>query len=371
MATVIFTKYEQYNPQALQRLLMQMLEEGNLAGSIRPGERILLKPNLLSARQPDAGVTTHPAIVEAVAKAVLQIGATPVISDSPGGAIRGTKRVLENTGMANVAKRLGIETVPLETLGARTFELDDGETLYLTRFLDDVDGIINIPKLKTHSLILTTFAIKNLYGLVPGFRKAEYHKIYPSPKKFAWLLAEIYTRVSSKIRFTVMDGIVAMDGNGPSSGRLRNLGILALSDDAAAMESAFERLVGLKSPSPVMRELLNREIVPHYSLKWIGEPIRHIEDFQIPSNWIMRFVPSWFTRLAGTLVRVYPGVDLEKCIKCGECFRSCPVNAISMEAGKTPPAFDYGKCIRCLCCHEICPEKAVVFRKSWLASFIK
>ncbi len=371
MEKVFFAKCDNYDVPRIREILSNFLADTDYKDTIRSGERILLKPNLLSAREPERAVTTHPAIVEAVASIVIKMGATPIIADSPGGAIRGTKRVLNNTGMNAVAEKLGIETIPLETIGANRFTLPDGKELFISKIIDDVDGIINLPKMKTHSLMLTTFAVKNLYGLVPGFRKAEFHKIYPTPKKFAKLIVEIYEKVHHKIRLNILDGIVGMDGNGPSSGRVREIGIIAMSKNAPAMNAALEKLIELKSPSPITAELFRRKLVPDNSAHWLGEKIDKIDDFKIPSNWAMRFVPAFLTRSLGGLVQVYPTVDIEKCIMCGDCMHSCPVEAIAMIIGKTPPKFDYKKCIRCLCCHEICPESAVIFKKSWLAKFIK
>ncbi|MCD6417792.1 DUF362 domain-containing protein [bacterium] len=371
MSDEIFSICEDYDVEKIRRIFLRMLENLDYGEKIRSGERILLKPNLLAARKPHRAITTHPAVVEAVASVVIDLGATPVISDSPGGAIRGAQRVLNNTGMNDVAKRLNIKTIPLETKGANIFTLPDGEKLFISKIVEEVDGIINLPKMKTHSLTLTTFATKNLYGLVPGFRKAEFHKIYPTPRKFARLIVEVYKAVREKIRLNFIDGIVGMDGNGPSSGDVRKIGILGLSDDTAAMDAALEKIIGLKSPAPITIELKRQNLLPDFAIEWLdGIPAENI-NLKIPSNWAMRFVPAFITRSLGALVQVYPDVDEKKCIKCGDCKNSCPVSAISMEAGKTAPQFDYKKCIRCLCCHEICPTSAVIFKKSWLAKFIK
>lgn len=370
MSTVIFSRCDNYNLAGLETILRDMFESAGFRDTIKSGERILLKPNLLSAHLPQAAVTTHPAVLEAVSRIVLEMGAIPIIGDSPGGILRKTETVFHRTGTADVASKMGIPIVPLDTQGIEISILSDGEELHITRFLDDIDGIINIAKLKTHSLMLTTLAVKNLYGLVPGFRKSEYHKIYPSPKYFAWLIAEIYERVRSKLRLSVIDGIIGMDGNGPSAGRARELDLLAVSDNAAAMDIAIEDIIGLKRDSPLTLELKKRGLVPQFQKKWLGEPIEHIAEFKIPFNWHTYLAPQWLARIAGRLIQVYPGVDMKKCIKCGECMESCPVFAISMTGEKSIPEFDYRKCVRCMCCHEICPVNAVVFKKSLLAKLI-
>ena len=371
MTTVIFKKEPNYDVSKLYDDFAKMLKIGNFYDRIEKGDKILLKPNLLSARTPDSAVTTNPAVIEAFARIVLELGATPIIADSPGGAIRGTHRVLENTGMLEIARKLGIKAVSLESYGATEKKLPDGENLHISKIIDEVDGIINVAKLKTHSLVEMTLSVKNLYGLVPGFRKAEYHKIYPSPQRFAKLIVELYSAIEHKLIFSIIDGIIGMDGNGPSSGRVRKFELLALSDNAPALDFEIEKMAPLKSHSPIVKELLKRDLVPQHDVKWLGEKIEHFENFKVPSNWYFYLAPAFLTKILGKLVRVAPDVEDEKCIHCGDCMNSCPVGAISMEIGKTPPRFDYKKCIRCLCCHEICPTKAIVFKKSFLAKFIK
>ncbi len=359
-----------YADEDVGEVLGRLLRAAKALEGLRKGAKVLVKPNLLSARRPEQAVTTHPAVVGALVELLIEAGAKPLISDSPGGAIRGTRRVFENTGMLAVAEKLGVEIVPLETAGVKKIPLPDGETLILTSIVDEVDWIVPVAKLKTHSLTLTTLSVKNLYGLIPGFMKAEYHKLYPSPRRFSWLLAELFERVREKILFGVVDGIVGMDGNGPSSGRIRQIGLLAVSRDIAAMDDLLERLVGLPKPSPICAELRRRGLVPEAKAVWLDENAVEVNDFRIPSNWAMRLVPSWLGRALGRFVQIYPGVDAERCTRCGECARSCPTNAITMDAEK-PPSFDYRRCIRCLCCHEICPVGAVVFRRSFLARFIR
>ena len=363
---VLFSRIEAYERNIIKKVLEGMLDDAGLSGCITPGDRILVKPNLVSSFTPERAATTHPAFVEAVCRLLIERGAKPVISDSPGGLIRSPKGVFDITGMSDVISRLDLETVHLEAGKPGRFRLEDETDLHLTGYLDEIDGIVNLPKLKSHCLTLSTLAVKNLYGLVPGFRKGEYHKYYPTPKRFAWIMAEIYSRVRDKIRLNIVDGIVGMEGNGPSAGTARAFGIAGLSRDAAALDAALENLLGFKRPSPILKELVKRGLVPEHDVSWMEGEALSISDFRIPSNWHLNMVPTWLSRILGGLVQVYPKVIAGNCVRCGLCMRSCPVGAISTEPAGSCPKFDYKRCIRCQCCSELCPESAIFFRKTFL-----
>ena len=367
MQPVYLARCAVYEVEPLCELVEQLLTACGEAGRFRPGERIWVKPNLLAAHEPDKAVTTHPALIEAAVRFLRGRGATPLLADSPGGVIRNPARVYRDTGVSELAQRLGVELLHLEAEGAAAHTLPDGTTLYLSSLLERVDGILNLPKLKTHSLMLSTFAVKNLYGVIPGFRKGEYHKLYPTPRRFAWLLAELYARVRAKIRVNLLDGVWGMDGNGPSAGNRKHFGLLAAATSAAAMEAALEGLFRFRRPSPLARELARRGWLPPLEVRWLAGDEEGLPGMELPSNWYMGFTPRWLARILGRAVEVYPAVDRERCVLCGDCMRACPVGAIAMVPGASPPRFDYRACIRCLCCHELCPQRAIVFRKTPLA----
>jgi uncharacterized protein (DUF362 family)/ferredoxin len=374
MERVFFVRQESYDLESLcaqvERLVGSVLEASDGGRRLGPGRRIWIKANLLAAHEPDSAVTTHPAVVEAVVRSLRRRGAVPLLADSPGGVMRDPSRVYRVTGMAALADRLGVELLAVEQQVSVPCTLSDGTQLYLSALLDRVDGVLNLPKLKTHALMLSTFALKNLYGVVPGFRKAEYHKLYPTPQRFAWLLAEIYDRLRPGLVMSLVDGIWGMDGNGPSAGKRKRFGLLAAAASGPALEAALEGLFGFRRPSPLSAELTRRGWVPPFDVQWLAGAPADVPAMELPSNWYMRFTPRWLARLLGRAVELYPAADPERCILCGECMRACPAGAITMRPGSTLPRFEYGACIRCLCCHELCPRGAVVFRKSRLARLL-
>lgn len=372
-AKVAIAKSSDYKPANVRKAIENLLDDlGGWEKYISPGSRILLKPNLLSARKPDKGVTSHPAVVEEVAKSLLDSGYKLGLGDSPGGAHKGVKRVFDNTGMTEVAEKLGIEIINFETSGVNVFQ-EGRFKLHITKAIDDFDAIVNLPRLKTHSLMAMTLAIKNMYGVVAGFQKAEYHKQYPKPKDFGELLVEIFKKARPAI--SILDGIVGMEGEGPSSGELRpDIGLLLASDDAVALNRVAEKIVGMPKMTETTRIAAEKQI-GEANLENIEIPGAKLENFilkkpfKLPmtSSRIAQLAPNWLIRLLGKLIWIRPALSHKNCIKCGKCERMCPVDAITMDAGKTYPVFDYKKCVLCLCCHEICPEKAIYLKRSLIA----
>jgi len=371
---VSLTKTESYNLETLRFSLQRLIS--NLGGwnkFLNPGETVLLKPNLLSARTPDRGVTTHSALMYVLAESLLEFGAIPSIGDSPGGAYRGVERVLNNTGMKEVADKLGLETINFEASSARIVR-KNGITLYITKALENFDRVISISKLKTHSLMLYTGAIKNLFGCIPGFRKSEYHKMYPLPTQFGEMLVALFGEIDVDLH--IMDAVVGMEGNGPASGDLRDVGLLLASKDGVALDRVAEHIVGIKAGQSVTTKMAANQGLGCGNLDRIeitGENLRDCildEPFKLPPKLPERLIPAWMIRMFAPLIWVRPAPMEEKCTRCGVCAQNCPVNAITMH-GKELPDYNYKKCITCLCCHELCPEDAIELEMSWLAKKVR
>ncbi len=368
VVSVAIDSYDLEKISASLNILMAPL--GGFAKFIKPGMKVLINPNLLSARTPDRAVTTHPMLVAAVAAKCKELGAEPIIGDSPGGVEKGLKRVWDNTGMASTAESTGCQLVGFESGNIRQVSVD-GRIYHLSRYAFDVDFIISLPKLKTHVLTLFTGAIKNCYGFIPGLKKSDYHKSNVKPKSFSNVLVDIFSQV--KPGLFIMDGGLVMEGDGPASGQSRWMGYLFASTDGVAMDSSVASLLG-KSKKIIWPTIIAAErklgIADLNLIERTGPAFSNgvISDFKLPSNAYMSLIPESLSKSVGSLIWARPAINHDLCTLCQTCVDNCPQNVISESGGKL--VFDYDNCIKCMCCHELCPEKAVYLEKSWLASRI-
>lgn len=358
-----------YDPAAVRDSLRRALDPlGGMESFIKPGQRVLLKPNLLSAKDPSRAITTHPNIVEAVAEEVRRAGAVPFVGDSPGGAIRGIRRVWANTGMQDMARRVNLELVNFEASGSKGIRFGE-YTFYIAKPALEADAIINLPKLKTHSMTLMTCAVKNMFGVMPGFRKGEQHKLYPKPAEFARMLVHLYKLVMPTL--TIVDAALAMEGNGPSSGKPKWLGLLIAGDDAVAIDAVAARIMGFEDGFVDTTRIASQMGLGEGSLErleLLGDAAAERADsFELPSNVVHKLVPRPIVKLLAPLVWVKPVIVPDKCTGCGFCAESCPVKTIKRE-GSVYRIVDK-HCIKCLCCHELCPESSIEIKMSRLAKF--
>lgn len=336
---------------------------GGMARFIKPGQSVLVKPNLLSDYAPEAAVTTHPEVVRGVVRLVKAAGARPWVADSPAMAAE-LQRVWEKTGMAAVCREEGVPLVNLEKEGSRGFEVDGIRFTIATPVLE-ADAIISVPKVKTHVLTGITGAIKNLYGTIPGLQKASFHKLYPYPQDFARLLLALYRQVRPVL--SIADGVVGMEGNGPSAGVPLPLGYLAASADAVALDVVLCRTLGLQPEKVVHLAAARAGGLGPGEWSRIAVSGAELEAFKarpyrLPSTVPLEYVPQWLVKLVQPLIYHRPAF-MEACIACGKCVRSCPVDALTLPPGARP-VVDKERCIECCCCHEICPVHAVEMQPS-------
>jgi uncharacterized protein (DUF362 family)/Pyruvate/2-oxoacid:ferredoxin oxidoreductase delta subunit len=348
---------------------------GGISAFIKPSERILIKPNLLSPKDPLKAVTTHPEIVRVIIKLVKEAGAIPIVGDSPGGAIRNIKNVWEVTGMEKVCREENIGLINFEAVGSKDFDIGDKniKKVNFSNAVLDCDGIINLPKLKTHMLMGFSAGIKNFYGTVPGLIKVEYHKYASKNKDFANLLTNIYLFFKNKVRFTLIDAILSMEGNGPSAGEVRKTDLIAISQDTAVLDAYLMKELNYDISSSDLLKNLNMTADIINKVEVLGKSPKdfNFQKFKFPNLRKLDIFPKPIVQMLGKLLWIKASINRNICVKCLLCTKACPVGAIQSK-GSDYPYINTKKCISCFCCHEMCPKKAIGFRKSFLAKiFIK
>jgi uncharacterized protein (DUF362 family)/Pyruvate/2-oxoacid:ferredoxin oxidoreductase delta subunit len=357
-----------YDPDAVRRSLSALLVPlGGMGAFVRPGMRVLLKPNLLAAAGREKAVTTHPAVVAAVAELVRGAGGTVTIGDSPAGPAEHAGEVWRASGIAEIAAGLGAAMAPFDEV---TWRRLDGQDYFIARPVLEADLVINLPKLKTHAFARYTGAVKNLFGVIPGGRKREIHMRAPGIADFSQALVDVLELVRPGL--TIMDGVTGQEGEGPGArGTPRSYGCLAASPDPVALDSVLSTAMGFRAG-----QVLHVTQAAVRGLG-VGEPgaiqIRGDEEalrfgsVKLPStHWYYR-APSWLTAPAARSARLRPVVEEDQCAGCGQCAAVCPRDAIT--PGQ-PPSFDPDACVGCMCCAEICPQGAIQAHQHWLARLI-
>jgi len=342
-----------YKPDKIKEFIIKGLEEINFKVE---KSKVLLKPNLLSAKTPDKAVTTHPEFIRAIAEYLLDFSCDVYIGDSPG--YESTGKVLLQSGIMDVVKSHGLK---VRQFNMKVKKIQEGISPYREFVLgdnpDDYDFIVNIPKLKTHAMMGLTLGVKNTFGFVPGFDKAKWHlRAGRDIKLFASLLIDIHNIVKPSL--TLVDGIVGMDGDGPSNGRVRDLGFIGISKNAFILDYEIEKLVGLSYPLPISSLSLKHGLLEKYEVANYFSFKNKFSDFQLPSTMNTDWnIPQLVKRILRGLFVKKPKINLYICKNCNVCVRACPAGAL-LESQKTP-VFAYKKCIRCYCCQEMCPEGAI------------
>ncbi len=374
MFAVSLTRCRAYDPTRMGEALARVLAPlGGMEAFVRPGERIALKPNLLMGAAPDKGVTTHPAVVEAVAVAVREAGATPVLVESPGSGIPYTaatlRRVYRHTGMHSMAERIGLElNVDTRVRAVSHPEARLAKRLDVLAPLLEVDGLISLPKLKTHYFMTFTGAVKNLFGAVPGFAKPGYHAKLEDPARFADMLLDIVTLL--RPRLSLMDAVVGLEGDGPGlAGRARQIGLLMASADPVVLDAVACAVVGIAPEQVPVLVAARRRGLWSGAVEDVavvgGELHAHrIDGFAVPQRAAdpAGLGPAVrFERIVRPLVRELfsprPRPRQDRCTGCGTCRRACPRQAIAVR-GRLARVDDH-LCIGCYCCHELCPQAAI------------
>lgn len=365
MAKVSIVHCQDYDTARVCEAVKRAVDSvGGIGSFVKPGMKVLLKPNLLSARPPEDGVDTHPEVVRAVVRLVKSAGGEPMIGDSPGGYNKDVSEVFEKSGMKKISDEEGAELVSFTK--SRFVE-----GFPIARQVFDCGCMISIPKFKTHILTVITAALKNTYGAVTGLYKTECHSKAPRAEDFAKVVAKIHS--IARPHLNILDAVVAMEGDGPSSGSLRDLGMVMASSDAVAMDSCIARLIGLEPLDiPVTREAqaLGLGEADLSKIEISGDDIKtfNASGFRLPQTLPLKYVPRGIVNSIASLMKFRPVIDKDVCRRCNLCKVSCPVSAI--ESDERGYYIDYAKCIGCMCCHEVCPYRAISVKRSILAKMI-
>jgi uncharacterized protein (DUF362 family)/Pyruvate/2-oxoacid:ferredoxin oxidoreductase delta subunit len=371
MHLVALEKAESYSRCEVKKRIESLLSYlGGIKAFVSPGDRVLLKPNMLSAKQPEAAVTTHPEIVRAVIELVRDAGGIPLVGDSPG--VGRLVKVAETSGILKVVKETGAELVEfkesLEIAGEGVFKRFELARPYL-----EADRVINLPKLKTHEMMTMTCSVKNLFGAVVGMAKPAWHlKAGEDRLLFAEMLLDIYRL--RKPDLNIVDAIVAMEGDGPSSGNPRTVGLLLAGVNPVAVDVIAGEILGIpKNLLYVERAAQKMGIggAHRKTISTLGYPLSEvrINGFILPRFSSAQFgLPRFLARFLRNHLTACPYPIPEKCILCGICRDACPPRAMEILNGEL--RIDYRRCIRCFCCRELCPENALGIRKARLLGII-
>ena len=372
---VVISRCEDYKKENISKALDEILE---LIGGldIKPGMNVVIKANLVGPMNPNKAATTNPGILLEISKRILEKGANVTIGDSPGGPF--TKLYLGQVYKATGLKELEEYGVKLnDDFGETKVEFNEAvkcKEIPITEYLLKADMIINCCKLKSHGMMALSCGVKNLYGIVPGTTKQEFHFRYPDYNDFANMLIDLNEFLKPTI--TIVDGVVAMEGNGPTAGVPKNVGLIIASKNQYKLDYICAHIIGLTRENvPTIEESYKRGLIPadvHDISCNLNIDDLIIKDFDIrKTHRQIDFANS--SKLVGKLfnkfMRSRPMVKKDECIGCEKCKNVCPAKAITMVNGK--PKICKKKCITCFCCQEFCPKGAMKVKKTWLSRMIE
>jgi uncharacterized protein (DUF362 family)/Pyruvate/2-oxoacid:ferredoxin oxidoreductase delta subunit len=374
---VALIKCDSYNDEQVYEAVQTGVNLlGGISSFIREGERILIKPNVLAGTNPEKCVSTHPSVFRAVGIMLKKANAILSYGDSSGfGKCEANMR---RAKLKQVADELEITLADFDkgrvvthssALLNKRFVLANGAL--------ESDGLVSVSKLKTHELTRFTGAIKNQFGCVPGLRKSQFHVKIADPYKFATMLVDLNALI--KPRLHIMDGIMAMEGNGPRSGKPKKLGVLLFSSDPVALDAVACKIIDLNPehvPTSKPGEISGLGTYRYENIEIVGADVESLIDksfkvvrkppIAVSSGRIMTFIKNQ--------ICPRPTINRTICTNCGTCVTHCPVNpkAVNWHTGDkaSPPTYEYARCIRCFCCQELCPDGAISIRETTLSRIL-
>ncbi len=366
------SKADNYDREMLYDLIIKQFDLLGIDLSEFKYKKVVLKPNLLMRFAPEKAVTVHPDVVFAVAKIFIEAGASVLLAESPGGPYtQGHLRtVYKTSGMEKASKDVGFELnydtsyTEVNTTGGQR-----SNKFCIINPILEADCIVNLCKLKTHSMALMTAAVKNLFGTVPGTLKVEYHSRFPKNEDFAAAIVDLTAYIcKTKKVISVCDAIIGMEGNGPSGGNPKKIGCIISSENPFALDLLASHIIGTDNSVTMIENAKARGFIPEdiSDLEIYGDGPENfvVKDFILPDTHkknILNHLPSF--------LQPRPKVVKKICIGCGECARSCPQKIITIKKHKAH--IDRKKCIKCYCCQELCRPGAIKIHRSFIYKIVK
>ena len=379
--TVFLAPCADYTPQAAANAVDALARRLPALCALRPGMRVAVKANLVSPLRPARAATTHPALLAALCTYITARGASAVVGDSPGGPF--TRAYVDGVyAAAGLRPLAGPGTALNADFSVKTADFPAAAAARrfdYTAWLDDADLIVNFAKLKTHGMMSLSCAVKNMFGVIPGLQKPEYHYRYPQAERFADMLIDLNAYFRPQVN--LVDAVMAMEGFGPTNGRPRHMGLVLGAESPYALDLVCAALIGLAPERvPTLVRAAQRDLAPARAEE-VALSGGTIEAFAVPDFDISAAkndTSGFFSgetafgrginRLAGRALATYPGLGSVRCVGCGKCAQLCPAHAIRIENGRA--RIDRKACIRCFCCQEFCPVGAMIPKRSALARLL-
>ena len=367
---VAIANVSDYNYAGVRQGLDEVLTElGGIAAFINPGDKVLIKPNMVDGASPDRAVTTHPEVIRAVIRVLSEMGAIAVVGDSPG--VIPCYKAAERSGILAVCQEEKIQLLPFTQTTELVFPA--GRTLkkvVLAGEIKEVDKIISLAKMKTHTLMGVTGAVKNLFGFIVGPQKAQFHLRMKNRTDFAAMLIDLNELIKPVLY--IVDGIVGMEGDGPRNGLPKRTGIILAGANGYAVDLVMADKMGFPAEKmPIAAQALIWGLSPRLAdVEVIGTGREAQFTYINPRTWesLDSHLPGWLVNFFQNQLTACPVVN-ESCIACGCCLRHCPPQAMFAIDGKV--RIDYDRCIRCYCCQELCPYNAIKLKDGLLLRAVR
>lgn len=369
---------EKYDEKLITEAYQEILVDNGLLDFVSSGMKIGIKVNLVGNFGPDKAATTHPLLVKKLCELLIERGAIVTIGDSPGGLFTESilKSIYKGTGFL-ICEEIGAKLNYDVSTSQLKVEKQVVKTLDVSNWLLEQDALINFAKLKSHGMMALSASVKNMFGIVPGVLKPEYHYRYPNHDDFANMLIDINEVFDCKLN--LIDGIIGMEGNGPTQGEPRYIGAILASRKPYPLDVVACKIIDLDIDNVyTVSESIKRGLTANYDEIILNKPIDDIiiKDYKniLPGK-SMEFSEKFkgpFGKIINPIIAkvltVKPKVKKKECIGCKKCANICPVNAIEMI--KKKPVINREKCIRCFCCQEFCPVGAMKAHKNIIVKIL-